>query len=396
MEEAYAAYLDARRHLAEVKAGRGYYPVVAMTDNGTQLPVAAQVGNGKGKPAKGKSKGKPPGKRKAGKGGRFAPQQPKGMARAAATKCLRCGQAGHWAAQCPKPPAGQTSQPGSPIKRASSGATTYAGPKEKRQKDAKNLNESILNVSDRIAFTEAKRKELGSFFTNNVWEFSHENEATPGRILKAHFILKWSKHPDGSPCADAGLVDSTSPTLTRLGRTTLMSLASTLAWDTFIADITTAFLQGKEHSAERTLWIRSPTSPRSSRYPSTRQGARTLTARPPTRSAPNCGHSSVLYNGRPLRRPHICRCIRRCWLARGPRPLSPPSLRPTRPFGSPRRTPMFSSSTRRLEVTWKTLSLWPTRMLRSPPDPTSRARADTVSTTSCGQIHSFGGRPSRS
>ena len=66
----------------------------------------------------------------------------------------------------------------------SSGATTYAGPKEKRQKDAKNLNESILNVSDRIAFTEAKRKELGSFFTNNVWEFSHENEATPGRILK--------------------------------------------------------------------------------------------------------------------------------------------------------------------------------------------------------------------
>ena len=159
---------------------------------------------------------------------------------------------------------------------ASSGATTYAGTKEKRQKDAKNLNERILNVSDRVAFTEAKRKELGSFFTNNVWEFSHENEATPGRVLKAHFILKWSKHPDGSPRAKArlitqgfrdpdalaGLVDSTSPTLTRLGRTTLMSLASTLAWDTFIADITTAFLQGKEHSAERTLWIRLPADAR--------------------------------------------------------------------------------------------------------------------------------------
>ena len=35
-----------------------------------------------------------------------------------------------------------------------------------------------------------------------------------------------------------------------------MSLASTLGWDTFIADITTAFLQGKEHAASRTLWIR--------------------------------------------------------------------------------------------------------------------------------------------
>ena len=158
----------------------------------------------------------------------------------------------------------------------SSGATTYAGTQEKRQKDAKNLNERILNVSDRIAFTEAKRKELGSFFTNNIWEFSHENEATPGRVLKAHFILKWSKHPDGSPRAKArlitqgfrdpdalaGLVDSTRPTLTRLGRTTLMSLASTLTWDTFIADITTAFLQGKEHSAERTLWIRLPADAR--------------------------------------------------------------------------------------------------------------------------------------
>ena len=103
VEEAYAAYLDARRHLAEVKAGRGYYPVVAMTDNGAQLPDAAQVGSGKGKPAKGKMKGKSSGKGKAGKSGRSAPQQPKGMARAAATKCLRCGQAGHWAAQCPKP-----------------------------------------------------------------------------------------------------------------------------------------------------------------------------------------------------------------------------------------------------------------------------------------------------
>eukprot|EP00439_Symbiodinium_sp_Y106_P057526 s1271_g8.t1 len=91
VEEAYAAYLDARRHLAEVKAGRGYYPVVAMTDNGAQLPDAAQVGSGKGKPAKGKMKGKSSGKGKAGKSGRSAPQQPKGMARAAATKCLRCG-----------------------------------------------------------------------------------------------------------------------------------------------------------------------------------------------------------------------------------------------------------------------------------------------------------------
>ena len=107
---------------------------------------------------------------------------------------------------------------------------------------------------------------------NQVWEFSHEGEAPANRVLKAHFILKWSKHPDGSPRAKArlitpgfrdpdalaGLLDSASPTLSRLGRTTLMSLASLRSWNTFIADITTAFLQGKEHRVSRTLWIRLP------------------------------------------------------------------------------------------------------------------------------------------
>ena len=147
-----------------------------------------------------------------------------------------------------------------------------AGTKEKHQKDAKNLNERILNLSDRLTFTEAKRKELGSFFTNNVWEFSHENEAVSGRILKGHFILKWSKHPDGSPRAKArlitqgfrdpdalaGLVDSTR---SYLRQTSLMSLAATLGWDTFFADITTAFLQGKEHAAARTCGSDCPRCP---------------------------------------------------------------------------------------------------------------------------------------
>ena len=160
---------------------------------------------------------------------------------------------------------------------ASHGATTHAGAKEKRQKDARaNLSERAMSLADRVAFVQAKKKELESFFTNHVWEFATEGEAPANRVLKAHFILKWSKHPDGSPRAKArlitqgfrdpdalaGLLDSTSPTLSRLGRTTLMSLASLKAWKTFIADITTAFLQGKEHPASRTLWIRLPADAR--------------------------------------------------------------------------------------------------------------------------------------
>ncbi|CAE7540759.1 GIP, partial [Symbiodinium necroappetens] len=120
-EEAYAAYLDARRRLAEVKASRGYYPVVAVVDQsgpGSQLPIAATPGPSKGKAGKGrggktKSKGGP-------KGQSQRPPVPptKGRARADATRCLRCGQLGHWAAQCPRPPpANPTSPGGSPTKR---------------------------------------------------------------------------------------------------------------------------------------------------------------------------------------------------------------------------------------------------------------------------------------
>ena len=136
------------------------------------------------------------------------------------------------------------------------GHHSYAGTREERAKDAKNLDEKNLSLSDKLLFLEAKRKELESFFTNQVWEFSSLDEAPPERVLKAHFILKWSKHPDGSPRAKArlitqgfrdpdglaGRVDSTSPTLSRLGRTYLMSVMANCGWTNFVADISTAFL----------------------------------------------------------------------------------------------------------------------------------------------------------
>ena len=147
-------------------------------------------------------------------------------------------------------------------------ASTGTG--SKKRKDP--IDERTLSLEDRVAFIKAKRLELASFFENSVWEFDHAANAGPGRVLKARFILKWAKNPDGSPRAKARLVTQgfndpdalsgsvarTSPTLGRLSRQVLLSMAATLGWTVSTGDISTAFLQGKEHDKSRTLWIRLP------------------------------------------------------------------------------------------------------------------------------------------
>ena len=152
-------------------------------------------------------------------------------------------------------------------------ATTTARkpmPKMKARKDQ--LSEKNMSAADRLAFWEAKKKELESFFQNDVWTYDDAENATPGRILKGHFILKWSKWPSGLPRAKArfitqgfrdpdalaGKINTESPTLSRISRNYILTVAATKQWSALTADISTAFLQGKEHSKDRTLWISLP------------------------------------------------------------------------------------------------------------------------------------------
>lgn len=151
----------------------------------------------------------------------------------------------------------------------SDGYTTYVEPKSK---DKNNLDERKMSLADRLAFTEAKRKELTSFFEHDAWEFCNPQDANPGRVLKAHFILKWSTNSDGScrakarlitqgfrdPDALSGALLTNSPTLTRMSRSMILSISSLMSWTTFTSDISTAFLQGKPHHKDRTLWIKLP------------------------------------------------------------------------------------------------------------------------------------------
>ena len=135
------------------------------------------------------------------------------------------------------------------------------------------LNERQMTVADRLAFMEAKKKELESFFQNDVWEMIHDDGSTPqDRILKAHFILKWTKWPNGEPRAKARLItqgfkdpdalsgqlSTDSPTLSRIGRNYILSICANTGWSNFSADVSAAFLQGKEHPSHRTLWIKLP------------------------------------------------------------------------------------------------------------------------------------------
>ena len=94
-----------------------------------------------------------------------------------------------------------------------------------------------MTLEDRMQFLEAKRKELSSFFENNVWQFDNVKSADPARTLTARILLKWSKNADGSrrakarlivrgyadPDALQGKVESSSPTTSRLSRTILLA-----------------------------------------------------------------------------------------------------------------------------------------------------------------------------
>ena len=140
-------------------------------------------------------------------------------------------------------------------------------PKTKARKEQ--ISEKHLSLEDRLAFIKAKQAELSSFFQNDVWEVDDATSSPPGRTLRAHFILKWGKHNDGTPRAKArlitqgfrdpdalsGALQTESPTLSHLARNYILVVATMFGWPTFSADISTAFLQGKKHEASRTLWI---------------------------------------------------------------------------------------------------------------------------------------------
>ena len=125
-EDAFATYLDARRQMAHLKASRGFFPVVALTDGGGSMTSPSMQQAPRSPKSKGRGKSKSKGKSKnktstwVNKGGQI-PQ------RANATRCLKCGQVGHWAAHCPQ----NSSKVSSPARQSPSSSPTSTSPSKK-------------------------------------------------------------------------------------------------------------------------------------------------------------------------------------------------------------------------------------------------------------------------
>ena len=103
-DEVLANYVEAKQKLAQLRVSRGFFPVVALAPDGRGH---GGKGSSKGKHVKGKGKTK-------SKQLPRPPPRPKERGRAAlgsskvgASKCRRCGQAGHWARDCPTAGAGK-------------------------------------------------------------------------------------------------------------------------------------------------------------------------------------------------------------------------------------------------------------------------------------------------
>eukprot|EP00959_Pyramimonas_sp_CCMP1952_P018081 382950-Pyramimonas_sp.AAC.1 len=62
-----------------------------------------------------------------------------------------------------------------------------------------------MNAKDMANLAEAKRAELQSFFDNQVGEQDQHEVSDPNKVLRARFLLKWSRNADGSCRAKARL-----------------------------------------------------------------------------------------------------------------------------------------------------------------------------------------------
>ena len=102
-DEIFAASTDAKNRLNKMRTARSFYPVVALVDRPSSPTPSAGRDKSPGKKGVGKrqTKKSSPGKQMPTGNSSGSKAAARGRAAVGRQVCLRCGQAGHWARDCP-------------------------------------------------------------------------------------------------------------------------------------------------------------------------------------------------------------------------------------------------------------------------------------------------------
>ncbi|CAK0872984.1 unnamed protein product, partial [Prorocentrum cordatum] len=140
------------------------------------------------------------------------------------------------------------------------------------KRKAPTIVEGRQTPEEKDQFYAAKLEALEVFNRNDGWEPINEADVDPGACCPLRFLLKWTMK-DGQKVANArvlyqrfkhrdvaeGQLDKEAPTLSRLGRHTVMLWASLRKWRLFSADVKFVFLQAEGVSVRGFKLYASPT-----------------------------------------------------------------------------------------------------------------------------------------
>jgi len=127
-----------------------------------------------------------------------------------------------------------------------------------------------LTVKERNEFEAAKFKELDQWISHSVFSIVKRAGIPLDRVMTMRWVLTW-KIPDNAPDGDRkakarlvvkGFTDpdlttirAEAPTLSRVGKHTLLQLAASNDWQLTKGDVKTAFLQGDSGEGKRQIYV---------------------------------------------------------------------------------------------------------------------------------------------
>ena len=131
------------------------------------------------------------------------------------------------------------------------------------------VNERKLTPVEKDMFRAAKAKEWNSFVDNQVVELASRYGVDARRIIGSRWVLSWKKTDEGTQAKarlvmlgyqdpDLGDYTRSSPTLTRLGRHSVLQISAQYGWNIFSLDAKNAFLAGDLSSRSKALYMNVP------------------------------------------------------------------------------------------------------------------------------------------